>query len=344
MFFFDYRSRLHRIAVHLLFWIAYISFFSALGAINSRLSFGAIWFRTLLFVPVDLIATYITMYVLIPKLFLLRKYLWFTISFALLGFATIFLNQTIRYFVYIPLFAAHIPKGNFFHFDWYVYLVSTYTVVTLAAGIKIAKLWLKQKKDIAELQAARAHSEIALLKYQINPHFIFNTLNNIDTLIHKDPDKASACIMKLSSIMRYVTYESENDKVPLDQEIIYLKSFIDLQQLRFGKEIITFDISVEEPGKPLAPMLLIPLVENAIKHGSKVPGTPAIQVKLHANEHFEFTVSNAINTDLINKDKTGGIGLKNLKRRLELIYPDSFLLECHTDFEQKQYFTRLWIK
>jgi sensor histidine kinase YesM len=150
--------------------------------------------------------------------------------------------------------------------------------------------------------------------------------------------------MKLSSIMRYVTYESESDTVPLDQEISYLKSFIDLQQLRFGKEIITFDIKVEEHGKMLAPMLLIPLVENAIKHGSKYPDAPAIKVKLHANEHFEFSVTNAINTDLVNKDKTGGIGLKNLKRRLELIYPDSFSLECHTDFEKKQYFTRLWIK
>lgn len=344
MFFLEYKSKLHRITVHVLFWMAYISFFSALVSINSGLSFGTIWGRTLFYIPVDILATYITLYVLIPQLFMRRRYLFFTLFFASMGFATIFLTQLIRYYIYIPIFAADYVRGNFFHFDWYTYLVSTYTVVTLAAGIKIAKLWLKQKKDIAELQAARAHSEIALLKYQINPHFIFNTLNNIDALIHKDPDKASACIMKLSSIMRYVTYESENELVPLQQEIAYLKSFIDLQQLRFGQEIITFKTNVQNNGKSLAPMLLIPLVENAIKHGNKNPGTPAIQVKLYANEHFEFTVTNAINTDLVNHDKTGGIGLKNLKRRLELIYPNNFQLECHTDFEKKQYFTRLWIR
>jgi two-component system, LytTR family, sensor kinase len=203
-------------------------------------------------------------------------------------------------------------------------------------------MWLNEQKAKAQLEANHAKSEIALLKYKLNPHFIYNTLNNIDTLIHKNPDQASACILKLSEIMRYVTYDSEEEKVPLEKELSYLRSFIDLQQLRFGKKLIQFDAEIRNPGKSIAPMLFIPLVENAIKHGDKNAELPAIRVKLFVDSSIDFVVENRISDPSQPKDKTGGIGLKNLRRRLDLIYPSSHTFDI--TLENNRFIAHLWIR
>jgi two-component system, LytTR family, sensor kinase len=344
MFFLEYRSRGHRILVHILFWIIYFSLFAALTAINSKHGYFVIWFRGLVFLPVDIITTYITIYLLLPHFLLKKRYLIFAFLFSVLGFTTIFLNQVVSYYIYIPLFANHIPRGNFFYFSLWINLVSTYMVVIFAAGIKIAKMWLKEEKDKARLEASQAKSELALLKYQINPHFIFNTLNNIDTLIHTDGGKASESIMKLSEIMRYVTYESETDRVPIEQEISYLQSFLDLQQLRFGRNLIKMEMDVRTPGRMVAPMLFIPLVENAIKHGDKTSHNPAVLIKLVVDASIDFSVGNYLSPAPVNKDKVGGIGLKNLRRRLDLIYPGTYHLECAVNKDKMFYSAKLWIK
>jgi len=344
MFFLEYKNSLHRIFVHLIFWISYISFYSALVSVNTNLSFFSIWIRTTYSIPVDLFATYITIYLLLPKFFIVRKYLLFAFLFVLLAFITIILNALITYFVYIPIYLPEkFEEINFFSFDMYLLLVSTYAVVIFAGGIKLAKLWLKEQKDKARLEKEHIQSELALLKSQLNPHFIFNTLNNIDTLISTNPEKASQSIIHLSDIMRYVTYEATSDFVSVDKEINYLKSFIELQKLRFGQDFISLNVENNSPGKLIAPMLFIPLVENAIKHGNKKVSSPGVMIDIRIDsKNIHFSVLNFESASPINKDSFGGIGLKNLQRRLQLIYPENHSFEFSKHQENK-YLAQIWI-
>jgi two-component system, LytTR family, sensor kinase len=342
MFFLEYRSKWHRILVHVIFWLVYVSFFTTLSWINGKQPYHVLWLRAWIFIPVDIIATYCTIYFLLPVFLLKRRYLWFVISFTVLAFAVIFLNQIISYYIYIPIFMKEWVRKGFFYFSFWYYLVSTYAVVIFAAGVKISKMWLQEQKAKAQLEANQARSEIALLKYQLNPHFIFNTLNNIDTLIQDHPEQASRCLMKLSEIMRYVAYESKAEKVPLEQEVSYLRSFIDLQQLRFGKKTINLEVDIRATGRFIAPMLFIPLVENAIKHGDKQEPLPSVKIRLAVDSSIDFLVENRIPDKTTSKDKVGGIGLKNLRRRLDLIYPGQYNLDNW--LEGNRYIAHLWIK
>lgn len=195
---------------------------------------------------------------------------------------------------------------------------------------------LKQKEEIAaqakrlrfELDVQNVTSEQALLRSQINPHFLFNTLNNIYSLVYKKSDNAPEALMKLSDIMRYMLYDTSSDKVLLEKEVQYLKSFIELHQLRLkNRDFVSFDITGDPAGKQIAPMLLIAFVENAFKHGNKTVPAPGIQITLDCRgENIKFGVKNYKNASAA-KDSLGGIGLTNVKRRLELIYHDDYKLD-----------------
>lgn len=190
--------------------------------------------------------------------------------------------------------------------------------------------WFQNQKQKTELLTQKQAGEIALLRSQINPHFLFNTLNNIYSLVYQKSDDAPTAVMRLSEIMRYMLYESNVNQVELIKEINYLNSFIELQQLRMKKkDFVTFNIEGKIEGVFISPMLLIPFVENAFKHGAKNFQTPGIEIKLKIIEdNLEFEVNNYHNkTYQFNKDHGKGIGLLNVKRRLELIYPNKHTLE-----------------
>jgi len=189
--------------------------------------------------------------------------------------------------------------------------------------------WYLTQKQKAELINQNQASELALLRSQINPHFLFNTLNNIYSLVYKKSDNAPEAVMKLSSIMRYMLYDAIEDKVLLEKEIEYLKSFIELQELRLmNKNFVSFDIHGQLEGRTIAPMILMPFIENAFKHGSKQVKSPGIIVDLTINQQtIIFSVSNYLSKNNSEKDEAGGIGIHNINRRLELIYPGKHRLE-----------------
>jgi LytS/YehU family sensor histidine kinase len=177
-------------------------------------------------------------------------------------------------------------------------------------------------------------SELALLRSQVNPHFLFNTLNNIYSLVCKKSPDAPEAIMKLSSIMRYMLYDTNTDVVLLEKEIEYLGSFIELQKLRIRHtDFVELRIEGEVGNKTIAPMLLIPFVENAFKHGSKTGPSPGIMIHLVVSPHqLLFEVTNHLKKNYIgSKDILGGIGLQNINRRLELLYPGKHSLESTQD-------------
>jgi len=244
----------------------------------------------------------------------------------------------IEYVFWKYIGAAHLPPGKPLVITtawWFnsLRLVIIYTIYALL--IRLAIGWFESQKLKAELLVQNQTSELALLRSQINPHFLFNTLNNIYSLVYKKSEDAPAAVMKMSSIMRYMLYDATTDKVLLEKEVEYLQSFIELQKLRIlKKDFIELDIHGNIEGRTIAPMLLIPFVENAFKHGSKTVPSPGIVIRLFVEPHqILFEVSNYFRKGTAVKDNAGGIGLNNIRRRLNLLYPGLHSLEIKQDDE-----------
>ena len=178
-----------------------------------------------------------------------------------------------------------------------------------------------QIKSILRLKKEKKQAELMHLKSQVNPHFFFNTLNNLYGLVEKDPAKAQQLILKLSDMMRYSIYEGQNDWVTLDEEITYLENYMDLHRMRYHKEIaIRFEIDAEDRSVKIMPLLFIIMVENAFKHGvEKLRKDAFVHIRLKATkQQVDFEIEN--NFDAEEMSEKGGIGLNNLQKRLNLVY------------------------
>ena len=204
------------------------------------------------------------------------------------------------------------------------------TFMILGIGIRSLFGWIEQKRLQEKLEKQNLHSELALLRTQLNPHFLFNSLHNIDTLIKKEPDKASEQLLKLSEIMRYMLYDSNIDKISLQKEIDHIENYISLQEIRLkDNTIVHYSKQGNFNSMTIAPMLLIPFVENTFKHFKQL-GDGKIIINISVDEnHLFFNCSNTYELNDANKDKTKGIGLETVKRRLELIYPNKHSLKIN---------------
>ena len=228
---------------------------------------------------------------------------------------------------------SHIKPPNMLSVDsswWFnsVRLVIIYGIYGLL--IQLAIGWFDTQKLRTELMLEKQSGELALLRSQINPHFLFNTLNNIYSLVYQKSEDAPEAVMKMSSIMRYMLYDATTDKVLLEKEIEYLKSFIELEKLRIRhKDFVELNVSGNVEGRTIAPMLLIPFVENAFKHGSRSVTNPGIRINLTIGpKQILFEVSNHVRQNgTATKDQVGGIGLTNIRRRLNLLYPGKHQLD-----------------
>ena len=204
-------------------------------------------------------------------------------------------------------------------------------ILILMLGMNLGiKLYFRQRDDqkkMEDLEKQNLEQQLEYLKYQINPHFFMNTLNNIHALVDIDPEKAKATILELSKMMRFVLYEGNKTGVPLDREIAFLKNYITLMKLRYTNKVrITVDIPETIPNKEIPPLIFITFVENAFKHGVSYQQESFIEVTLAINDDkLHFTCRNSrIPRE---EDKHGGVGLTNIKKRLELIYGSNFTLD-----------------
>ena len=214
-------------------------------------------------------------------------------------------------------------------------LSSTTASMTLAMSIKLAKNWLQTQRRHQQLEKEKLETELNFLKHQFNPHFLFNTINSIFFLIHKNPDMASASLAKFSELLRHQLYECNDRQILLSKEIAYLENSIELEKLR-QNDNVEVSIQVDHPYEDLgiAPFILMTFVENAFKHVSRETGTPNwIRIGLHLDGTLlDFSVSNSassgVSTDVVHY---GGIGLKNVQRRLDLIYPGQYHLDIQNN-------------
>jgi len=228
-------------------------------------------------------------------------------------------------FVYVTFdFIPHHHQFDFWHsFNATIY--PSIVIITLSIAVRLTSEWFKNERQKKEMEAEKLSSDLAFLKSQINPHFLFNILNNICSLARKKSDHTENAIIKLSQIMRYMLQDSKDEKVSLGKEVEYLESYIQLQQLRISDQVkISFTVEGDPESFFIEPLLLIPFVENAFKHGVSYHEPSVIEIRLAlSSESLFFTVQNNI---VKHKDETlepgSGIGLKNVMRRLDLLYPE----------------------
>jgi len=328
-----------KILVHVCFWI-YIINQALFPYYIDNVVDGKFYFEVIIYVLVAIL-TFYSVYLSIPFLFSLKnKAISVLLGIALLGvLVPVRISLELIYWKYfVGLSKEMIITSSW----WFNYLRLVIIISTYAFLIRLAIGWFETQKLKSELLLQNQMSELALLRSQVNPHFLFNTLNNIYSLVYKKSEDAPAAIMKMSAIMRYMLYDATTDKVLLEKEIEYLKSFIELQLLRTRqKDFVTMTIQGTIESHTIIPMLLIPFVENAFKHGNKNIIPPGIIINLNIEQNrIIFQISNYLRKNSnISRDKSRGIGLNNIRRRLDLLFPGKHVLDIWED--QNMYHVKL---
>jgi LytS/YehU family sensor histidine kinase len=197
---------------------------------------------------------------------------------------------------------------------------------------KLFKYWFKKQQDWMQAEKEKVTAELQLLKAQVHPHFLFNTLNNIYSFSLENSSKTPGLILKLSALLSYMLYDCNKDEVRLEKEVEIMKNYIDLEKERYGNNIeISWMVAGEVDGKYIAPLLLLPFLENAFKHGtSEQVEKPWLSVDIAANENV--VKCKIINSKNLNgSGKNGGIGIQNAMKRLEIIYPEKHELKINDE-------------
>jgi hypothetical protein len=295
--------------------------------------------NSLIFILLFAFLFYFNYYFLINKFIYNRKLWAFVICNFLLILLFSWLNEFLRYQLFNPpreLFPLPRPDNKTFQFRGLIFIRMMSPLilsVLMSLSIKITNQYFKSEAERRENENIKLLNELSHLKYQLQPHFFFNSLNNIYSLVDISPEKAKETIHSLGKLMRYLLYETNADKVKLSHEMEFIKRYIKLMEIRLPKEVITkYDFSEIDDELYIAPLLLIPLIENAYKHGvsSDQPSMIRFELKV-SNSELEFT---SINTNFPKKenDKSGsGIGLDNLQKRLGLLYNEKYSLDSKID-------------
>ncbi|MET0299811.1 MAG: histidine kinase [Flavitalea sp.] len=270
---------------------------------------------------------YVNAYVLIPGL-IYKKHYGFYFAVLIGFFLLLMLWDWFFYSVFVSDTGHRIWNFVVFNIPSFSFILISSSAFRLI-GDRIAETQLKKEKETENLK-----TELSFLRSQVSPHFMFNVLNNMVALARKKSDDLEPSLIKLSQLLRYMLYETDEDKVLLENEMSYLKSYIDLQRQRFGKSVrieTTFPESAEHYS--IEPMLLIPFVENAFKHGTGMITNAQINIDLSiVTNKLKFSVRNKSGFIADEpKDKTSGIGLNNVKRRLNLLYANNYKLEITND-------------
>ncbi|NQZ75068.1 MAG: histidine kinase [Ekhidna sp.] len=318
-------SAFSRISRHAAFWVFVVLFFTLLYG-----SFNEDYLRQLqiqlLFLPDKMLATYITLYVLMPHFLLREKYTAFVLWFLIILLFSAIIHWTISYYIERVYFYGNEDWGPLFYPAKVLKGVTyVYPYVVLAFSIKFLKHWYNQKQRSAHLEKGRLESELKFLRMQLHPHFLFNTLNNLYALTLKKSDQAPELVLKLSDLMDYMLYEcGDNELVPLEREVEFIRNYFHIEQLRYGDRLETeLEVQGAIEGKRIAPMIFLPFLENAFKHGASADLDKVwIYLSLVVDDQqLAFTVRNSKPAQMQPSNGNGhGIGLKNLIRRLELQY------------------------
>ena len=318
---------------HILFWIVYFTF----NIIRWGSYFGDYWYSlksNLVEFPLHIIIVYFNIYYLIPKFILKKKYK----RYVLFLFLSLLLLYAVRTGLNFLLVTENIwPEAEStqkaFTFNHIVAVVlGELYVIALATAIKLTVDWISERKRFENMKELQYETELEFLKTQIQPHFFFNTLNNLYALTLEKSKNAPDVVLKLSEIMEYILYEAKEPKIRLLNEVKYIQNYIELEKLRFVDVEVTTSIEGSIENDTVPPLLFLPFIENCFKHGSRDNNHLTIDIifEKQPNGYLKFTVKNNFN-QFSNKVKEHGIGNKNVDRRLQLLFTEDYLLKIHSE-------------
>jgi hypothetical protein len=329
----------NRILQHVLFWTASFLFLLNYFSTSDKVEKIDVIYTALFHISL-VVTVYINLWILIPRILRKGRYLAYFLCLA----SAIFLGAELNQVTFNRLVDLVLPDYYFIsYYELTDILKFVFVYVALTSLLKLSKGWFlltQTEKQLMAIRQEKTETELKALKSQINPHFLFNSLNNIYSLSLGESGGAPAAILKLSDMMRYMLYESDVEHVPLRQELRFLKNYIELQRLRSDKRSrIDYRRKGNPAGKSIAPLLFLPFIENAFKHGIK--GDPSGGYVLIRLEILNGTVdlyveNNRGKVDKVENDDFNGIGLSNVKRRLELLYPGNYDLDIQ---EREQTFS-----
>ncbi len=343
------RIDIKRIGYHILFWVVITVGYDLFSVVARGGALGKTLLVDFLFyTPTDILCVYVVLYLLIPRFLLTKKYILFsTLSVIWIAVMVVFIAIPFQYMGLTEVldYKAIIPDFYPFFKRNIVEIVTLKFMITgIAAAIKISKVWLVSQKRQQKLFTEKLETELKLreaelkfLKSQINPHFLFNALNNLYSLTLTKSDKAPEVVLKISALLDYVLYECNVPLIELERELESIRNYIDLQTIRYGtKTNISFKTSGQTASCRIAPLLILPLVENAFKHGlDKTIGSGYVDIITDVSDNeLKVSVKNTLNGE--NNHEGEGIGIKNLRKRLELQYPGKFtfeLTQTETEFQ-----------
>jgi len=332
------KSRLITVLIHILIWGVFgmIYFFQPV-TFNIAVPYQ-LWIKQSIILGLLVIAYYTNSFVLVPKFLLKNKtgiYLLIVVSIAVvIVLMNIYADQllNIRQLMEAAFHKGGPPKhrGGRDHGWDFLLLAIIALVLGVSTSITAIQKWQADKQHNQELEQDKVTSELSFLKAQINPHFFFNTLNNIYALTVVDAEIAGKAIHQLSRMMRYLLYDTQQSQTMLSQEIAFVKDYISLMQLRLTDVVkVNIDTPSNLKDVPLAPMIFLPFVENAFKHGVSATQQSHIDIIIWQHDKtLDLTVKNSIIKDnSVSLDTNSGIGLVNTKRRLDLLYPGKYTLD-----------------
>ncbi|MCG8576166.1 MAG: histidine kinase [Flavobacteriales bacterium] len=341
------KTKIKTVLLHLLFWCIVWLFFNYYFSFYSENEQYALWFSNII-VPITIANTYLSVYYLIPKFLIPKRYGLFSLYsfYVLVGSAYIisivmffgFIYMSELQFKQIPPLSRSLP----------LILISVYLVVIVVSAFTLAQSNYRSleknktlENEFLQAQLQLKMEELKFLRMQIHPHFLFNTLNTLYGFALKKADETPHIILKLSNLLDYILYQVEKPHVLLSEEIKLLKDYLDLEKIRF-RDTLRIDWQVDEYKEDLkvAPMLLMPFVENSFKHGKLVDGKLYVKIELKTDdEYLLFYIQNSAISSEIDKK---GIGLVNIQKRLAILYPERH--DLNIQHSEQQFSVELKVK
>lgn len=318
---------------HIAAWLAYVMLYAALWSIPDW-PFGRRVLYEVSLLPFKLILTYSVIVWLVPAYLFTKRYVTFALFLVGLIATYGILHQVYTYYFVIPTFDLDTSESLW---NWSrISKRTTYltTPMVLAMAAILFQHYYRQNETVRALNNEKLRAELKLLKAQLNPHFFFNTLNNLYSLALKKSDQTPGMILKLADLMRYTLDNTYRDEVRLEEELAFIKNYVDIEQQRFGSRApITWNVNVTDQSLMIPPLTLITFVENAFKHGVSASRQP-VQVEISLAEEEDsliYTVSNEMPRIPSKRNGNSQIGLSNLKQRMELIYGQDFNMTIHSN-------------
>ncbi len=329
-------KKIGQIILHIAFWCGVLLFYTYFFGVDSS-DFNYVLSFSLFLMPITIAITYFFIYKLIPEYLITKRYFLF-------GLYSVYTLIVSGYLIFISVFYGLVYLSNFQYSNMapiskslLFVAIGVYLVVIIVSAFKLLKLNLKHSEEtkkletkILETQLKLKEQELNYLKMQIHPHFLFNTLNTMYGFALKKADETPEMILKLSNLLDYLLYQVDKPFVSLNDEINHINDYIELEKMRFNDTLhINFKTENILPDTQIAPMLLLPFVENSFKHGSLKKGLLNVNIKLLCkNKSIFFEIEN---TSKVNTILENGIGLENIKKRLDLLYKDQYALDINNE-------------